>query len=107
MGKSLEDKMAELPIERQQRILEGADRLQTLYQLRKAQDCTQAELAKKLNVSQVAIARLEKRSDLMLSTLRSYIEGLGGTLDLTVKFPNSESVTIKGFSDQEVQYKNK
>ena len=75
MGTTLKDRMARLAPERRARIEAEADRLhaeyQTLKDLRKARDRTQAQLAESLGIRQATIAQLEKRSDLMISTLRS------------------------------------
>jgi DNA-binding XRE family transcriptional regulator len=70
----------------------------TLQNLRKAHDLTQEHMAEMLGVRQENISRLEKRSDMMLSTLRSYIQAMGGDLKLMVEFPNSKSVALSGFS---------
>jgi DNA-binding XRE family transcriptional regulator len=59
----------------------------TLAELRKSCHKTQWDLAASLGVQQVHISRLERRADLRLSTLRRYVEALGGTLDVIVRFP--------------------
>ncbi len=64
-----------------------------LGELRKRRQVTQQALAEKLGGRQVYISRLEKRSDLKLSTLRDYVQALGGELQLVVSFPD-EAVTI-------------
>lgn len=69
--------------------------LATLKDLRKAAKQTQEELAAVLGVGQDTISRLEKRSDMLLSTLRHYVESMGGKLDLVAKFPNRPPVVIK------------
>jgi DNA-binding XRE family transcriptional regulator len=103
MGTTLKDKMARLPPERRARIEAEADRLhaeyQTLKDLRKARELTQARLAEALGIRQATVAQLEKRSDLMLSTLRSYIEAMGGRLRLTVEFPDKATVSLEGLGD--------
>ena len=105
MGKSLNDKLNELPEARRERILAEADRLHaeylTLQELRKAKQLTQAQLAEVLNIRQATIAQMEKRSDLMLSTLRGYIEAMGGKLSLMVEFPDRAPVSLEGFGDTE------
>jgi transcriptional regulator with XRE-family HTH domain len=58
--------------------------------LRQAREQTQVALAERLDVPQSAISRMERRTDLLLSTLRTYIEGLGGTLELRAVFPDGE-----------------
>ena len=105
MGKSLNEKLDALPEARRDRILDEVDRLRaeylTLQELRKAKKLTQTQLAEALNVRQTTIAQMEKRSDLMLSTLRSYVEAMGGTLSLMVEFPNRAPVSLEGFGDTE------
>ncbi|MBV9575859.1 MAG: helix-turn-helix transcriptional regulator [Gammaproteobacteria bacterium] len=71
----------------------------TLRDLRKALALTQADISSKLHMNQEAISRLERRSDLLLSTLISYIRAIGGELNLTAKFPNRPPVKLSGFED--------
>jgi len=63
-----------------------------LAEVRKAQEMTQVRLAELLQVNQGAVSKLEQRSDMYLSTLRSYIEAMGGYLDIRAVFPNGEVV---------------
>jgi transcriptional regulator with XRE-family HTH domain len=71
----------------------------TLRDLRKAHEMTQEKLAEVLGVKQESISNLEKRSDMLLSTLRDYVAALGGELQLRVKFPDRPAVAIKSFSE--------
>ena len=73
----------------------------TLKELRKAHRLTQKNLAATLNVGQDQISRMEKRSDLLLSTLRSYVEAMGGKLTLVAEFPNQKAVILPGISSIE------
>jgi DNA-binding XRE family transcriptional regulator len=68
-----------------------------LAELRRARGLSQQMLAEVLHVNQPAIAKIEKRTDLYLSTLRSHIEAMGGELRLVARFPNGE-VLIDGFA---------
>lgn len=61
-----------------------------LRQMRKARAMTQVSIARRLNVNQAAISQMESRSDMYLSTLRAYVEALGGTLDIRAQFPEGE-----------------
>lgn len=70
----------------------------TLQDLRKAQDLTQEALAEKLCIEQENVSQLEKHSDLLLSTLKGYVEAMGGQLQLVVQFPDSPPVAIDRFS---------
>ena len=103
MTTTLRDKMKGLSPERRARIDAETDRLhaeyKTLQELRKARDLTQVEIAKTLNIRQATVAQMEKRSDLMISTLRGYIEGMGGTLKLVVEFPDRAPVQIGGIGE--------
>ena len=105
MGKLLSDKLKEFPDVRRNQILATADRLHaeylTLQELRKAKKLTQTQLAETLNIRQATIAKMEQRSDLLLSTLRSYVEAMGGTLSLMVEFPESAPVSLEGLGDTE------
>lgn len=67
---------------------------QRLGKLRAAQGVTQADVAARLNVSQANISRIEHEDDLYLSTLRGYVQALGGELEVTARFPDGETVRI-------------
>jgi DNA-binding XRE family transcriptional regulator len=71
-----------------------AGNLATLKDLRLAVEQTQQDLAATLGVGQDTISSLEKRSDMLLSTLRRYVEAMGGTLELVAQFPNRPPVVI-------------
>ena len=62
------------------------------HKLRKARQQTQVAVAKKLNMAQGAVSRLEKQSDFLLSTLRQYVRAMGGQLELRVRFPDADFV---------------
>jgi DNA-binding XRE family transcriptional regulator len=59
-----------------------------LHELRQARGLSQKMLAEALHVQQPAIAKLEKRADMYLSTLRSHIEAMGGKLEIVASFPD-------------------
>lgn len=69
-----------------------------LQELRQARKLSQEQLAKKLHLKQANISRLEHRTDMYISTLRSYIEAMGGELDIIAKFPEGE-VYINQFEE--------
>ena len=86
--------------ERHRRIKATKNRLlaeMPLHELRQARALTQQELAETLNVNQPAVAKLEQRADVYVSSLRSYIEAVGGQLKIIAQFPDGE-VTITNFS---------
>jgi predicted XRE-type DNA-binding protein len=69
-----------------------------LHELRQARGLSQKMLADVLHVQQPSIAKLERRTDMYLSTLRSHIEAMGGELDVIARFPDG-AVKITNFSD--------
>jgi transcriptional regulator with XRE-family HTH domain len=71
----------------------------TLRQLRKARKLTQVRMAKTLGVTQDSVSRLEKRSDLLLSTLPKTVEAMGGSLSLVAEFPNRPPVLLSGITE--------
>lgn len=73
----------------------------SLRDLRQALTLTQQRMAKTLGIGQDGVSRLEQRSDLLLSTLRSYIEAMGGHLTLIAEFPDREPVMLSGLSTME------
>src|ERR1700741_4671074 len=101
MATSLKTMMNRLPAARRKKVRARAAELiaeeMTLRDLRKARAHTQVSMAKKLKVGQDGISRLEKRQDMYLSTIRDYVEALGGTLELVAKFPNRPDVVVTGF----------
>ena len=71
-----------------------------LQELRQAYQMSQEDLAERLSTKQANISRLERRTDMYISTLRNYIEAMGGELDIVARFPEGE-VHIKQFEDAE------
>ena len=69
-----------------------------LNELRQARGLSQKMLAEVLHVQQPSIAKLEKRTDMYLSTLRSHIEAMGGELDVIARFPDG-AVKISNFGE--------
>ena len=71
-----------------------------LHELRSARDLTQGALAEQLNLEQPAVSKLERRTDMYVSTLRRYIEAMGGELEIIAHFPEG-NVRINQFEDLE------
>jgi DNA-binding XRE family transcriptional regulator len=65
-----------------------------LSELREAQDLTQVELARKLGIDQGAVSKIERRTDMYLSTLRNVIAAMGGKLELTAHFPSGDAHVV-------------
>lgn len=61
-----------------------------LAELREAQNLTQVELAKRLDIGQDAVSKLEHRADMYLSTLSDFVRAAGGSLELTARFPSGD-----------------
>ncbi len=68
----------------------------TLRELRRARKLSQARVAKQLGIGQENVSKIEKRADLMLSTLRKTVEAMGGRLSLVAEFPDREPVVLSG-----------
>ena len=83
------------------RVREEIGRL-SLNQLREARSLTQTSLAELLGIPQGGVSRLERRTDMYVSTLRNYIRAMGGELRITAVFPNGV-VEISQFQDVEGQ----
>lgn len=94
MAKKLDDLIATLPKDRQARVQARVMELTTLKDLRLAAQQIQVQMAAALGVRQDTISRLEKRSDMLLSTMRQYVESMGGQLELVAKFPDRPPVVI-------------
>ncbi len=69
-----------------------------LHELRRARGLSQKMLAEALHIQQPSVAKLERRTDMYMSTLRSHIEAMGGKLEVVARFPDG-AVKINQFSD--------
>src|ERR1035438_1433528 len=72
----------------------------TLREIRKARKLTQQKIAKSLHIGQEGVSKIEKRSDLLISTLRGYVEAMGGELSLVAEFPDREPVVLSGIGEE-------
>jgi transcriptional regulator with XRE-family HTH domain len=87
--------------ERKARVAASVTKLKSemaLHELRQARERSQQELARQLKVGQPAVAKLERRADMYVSNLRRYVEALGGSLEITARFPEG-SVSITNFGE--------
>ncbi|AVO54536.1 MULTISPECIES: XRE family transcriptional regulator [Pseudomonadaceae] len=103
MAKKFAELRAKMAPEAQARVEAKAQELlaeMPLNELRQARGLSQKVLAEVLHVQQPSIAKMEKRTDMYISTLRSHIEAMGGQLDVIARFPDG-SVKISNFSDIE------
>jgi len=88
--KKLEDRAAEIIAEEM-----------SLRDLRKARKLTQARVAKTLGITQDSVSRLEKRSDLLLSTLRKTVKAMGGEVRIVAEFPDRAPVVLSELAEDE------
>ncbi len=104
--RTLDQKIRELSPARRKKIHSRAAQLiaeeMSLRQLRRARKLTQARLGETLGIGQDQVSRLEQRSDLLLSTLRSYVEALGGRLTILAEFPRQKPVVLSGIAALEI-----
>ncbi len=102
MTRNVNDIIASLPADRQAIIKARANKLiseeMTLQDLRKAREFTQIRMGELLNMRQENVSRLERRADLLVSTLQSYIAAMGGELSLVVEFKDRSPVKIAGLT---------
>ena len=103
MAVSVEEKIRKLSPARRRKVEARAAELiaeeMTLRELRKARKLTQVRMAKHLGITQDSVSRLEKRSDLLLSTLRKTVRAMGGKLSLVAEFPDRAPVVLSGIAE--------
>ena len=101
MAKKFSDLVAKMSPESQARIRQRAQELKAgmaLDELRAARELTQARLADLLEIDQSSVSKLERRTDMYVSTLRDFIAAMGGKLEIRAIFPEG-TVTISQFAD--------
>jgi DNA-binding XRE family transcriptional regulator len=103
MAVNVEDKIRKLSPARRRKVEARAAQLiaeeMTLRELRRARKLTQVRMAKQLGITQDSVSRLEKRTDLLLSTLRKTVQAMGGNLSLVAKFPDRAPVVLTGIAE--------
>jgi transcriptional regulator with XRE-family HTH domain len=103
MGRTLNVVIASLPKARRDSIDARYRALKTevesLQALRKAAGKAQVNIASTLKISQPSVSKIEKQTDMYLSTLRSYIAAVGGDLDLVVRFPKQPPIHLNGLGE--------
>ena len=102
MAIRFDDYVAKLPEKDQEAIQKRTAELiaeeATLRQIREARERSQEAVAQKLHIKQAAVSKLERRTDMYLSTLRGYIEAMGGKLEIVARFPD-QVVRITQFEE--------
>ena len=105
MSVSIRDKIGKLKSVQRKRVEERATELiaeeMSLRDLRKARKLTQARVAKTLGITQDSVSRLEKRSDLLLSTLRKTVKAMGGDVRIVAEFPDRAPVVLSELSEND------
>lgn len=103
MGRNLDDVIAALPPERRARVearyQELKAEVESLAELRRLTGKAQTEVASILKIKQPSVSKIEQQTDMYLSTLRSYIEAIGGELDLIVRLPSRAPLRIERLGD--------
>lgn len=103
LGRTLDEVLAAMPAERQARIKARTAELHAevegLKALRKLAERSQAQIARSLGITQPAIVKIERQTDLYLSTLRGFVEAAGGKLELRVELPGTGAFTLTGLDE--------
>jgi predicted transcriptional regulator len=105
---NVEDKIKKLPPAQRKKVESRAKELRaeemTLRELRRALKMTQVQMASQLGTTQDSISRLEKRNDLLLSTLRKAVEAMGGRLSIVAEFPGRKPVVVSGIAEETLSH---
>ena len=80
-------------------LTDAMERDLSLAELRRARLMTQDQLAADLHINQASVAKLERRTDMYLSTLRRFVEAMGGELEIVARFPNQPQVRLRGIGE--------
>ena len=103
MGRSLDEMMSTIPEARRSKIearsAELVAEVEGLKALRQLAERSQEEMATVLRIKQPSVHKIEKQTDLYLSTLRRYVEAAGGTLELRIELPGKGVMHLTGVGD--------
>lgn len=104
MSKTLDEVMKSLPPDFRAEVEEYGHELireeMTLQELRRELGLTQDDLAEQMDIQQANVSKVENRTDMLISTLRNYVEALGGRLEVVANIPGRGEVTLHRFSSQ-------
>ncbi len=105
MSVNIRDKIGRLNAAKRKKVEDRAADLiaeeMSLRDLRKARKLTQARVARTLGITQDSVSRLEKRSDLLLSTLRKTVKAMGGDVRIVAEFPDRAPVVLSDLSEND------
>jgi DNA-binding XRE family transcriptional regulator len=103
MGRTLEDVMDAMPPDRRAKIeartKELLQEVEGLKALRVLAKRSQEQIAQGLGIKQPSVLKIERQTDLYLSTLRKFVEAAGGTLELRVELPGTGVLSLKGMGE--------
>ena len=103
MARTLTEVVGSLSPERQARVsarrLELQRDVESLRQLRQVAGKAQSEIASALKIKQPSVSKIERQADMYLSTLRTYVEALGGHLELVIHLPDRPPLKLHGLTD--------
>jgi hypothetical protein len=105
MAKKFRDLYERIPADGRKRVetrVAQALKEMPLQELREARHLTQQQLAEQLKSGQAAVSKLERRADMYVSTLRRFIEAMGGELEIIARFPDGD-VRVTNFADDASQ----
>lgn len=98
MAKNFKELMSELPTDQQVKVKELAQEMRMelqLYRIREELEISQQQIAEALNIKQPSVVALEKRgNDIRLSSVKRYVEAMGGVLNLSVQLPTGKTVSF-------------
>ena len=109
MARSLNQIIASLPADEQadieSRYQELKQEVESLRELRQIAGKAQEDIATALKIKQPSVSKIEKQADMYLSTLRGYVEAIGGELELTVRLPSRPVLHLRSLGDMVVERK--
>jgi predicted XRE-type DNA-binding protein len=101
MAKKFEALRNKMSLERQQAVEKRVQKIITempLADLRKARQLTQSQIGELLKISQASVSKMEGQTDMYLSTMKRFVEAMGGELEIVAKFPEGP-IRINAFSE--------
>jgi len=103
LGRTRAEIMAGLPKAQRERIAARAaeliDEVEGLKALRLLAERSQEQIAQGLGITQPSVLKIERQTDLYLSTLQRFVEAAGGKLELRVELPGKGVLHLKGLGD--------
>ncbi len=93
MAKKWEDLVGKMSPERQAKVRAKTKELlaeMPLHRLRQAMKLSQEQLAEQLDIPQSSVSKIEHNADMLVSTLRRYVEAMGGSLDIVAHMPEGD-----------------